>query len=168
MTHRESKETIENVKAQKNIRKYEAYRLAFKMIDDGMANNCPLQSIAVEESIMSDRLWSALNFTKGNSEKRETLGKALDAWKGLRKTGQPTPFDVEAEAMYGDLCQWWDARNRIIHGIVKSFRGTAPRIRASNFVSCAMAAARNGKELSRKVCNWSKRQIRKSRKAIFK
>ena len=28
MTHRESKETIENVKAQKNIRKYETYRLA--------------------------------------------------------------------------------------------------------------------------------------------
>ena len=48
----------------KNMRKYESYKLAFEMIEDGIANKCPLQSIAIEESIMSDRLWAALKWQK--------------------------------------------------------------------------------------------------------
>ena len=150
---------------KKNMRKYESYKLAFDMIDEGIVGNCPLQSIAVEESIMSDRLWSALNATKEKGRKHETLGKALTAWRELKAKGQPTPFDAEAEAMYEGLQRWWDKRSRLIHGIVKSFRGKGPQTTAAKFRQSAMNAAKLGKELARNVCNWSSKQISKSRKA---
>ena len=150
----------------KNLRKYESYVLAFKMIEDGMSNKCPLQSIVVEESIVSDRLWSAINSTKENGRKHETLGKALDEWQELKKEGQPLPFDNEAEAMYKELRCWWGVRSRLIHGIVKSFRGKAPQTSAARFRQSAMNAAKIGKELARSVCNWSSKQIRKSRNAV--
>lgn len=151
------------VAGAKNLRKYESYVLAFKMIEDGMSNKCPLQSIAIEESIMSDRIWSALNSTKDKGRKHETLGKALDEWKKLKKEGEPLPFDNEVDAMYKELRCWWDVRSRLIHGIVKSFRGKAPQTSAAKFRQSAMNAAKIGKALARSVCNWSSKQIRKSR-----
>ena len=150
----------------KNMRKYESYKLAFEMIEDGIANKCPLQSIAIEESIVSDRLWAALNASKEKGEKHETLGKALKAWGTLKERGLAPPFDAEAESMYKELQRWWDARSRLIHGIVKSFRGKGPQTTAAKFRQSAMKAAKSGKELARSVCNWSSKQIRKSRKAV--
>ena len=153
------------VKATGNVRKYKSYRLAFEMIEEGIAGNCPLQAIAVEESVMSDRLWAALNVTKEKGGKHETLGKALTAWRALKKKELPTPFDAEAESMYEELQRWWDTRSRFIHGIVKSFRGEGPQMTAIKFRQGAMSAAKLGKELARSVCNWSSKQIRKSSKA---
>jgi hypothetical protein len=48
--------------------------------------------------------------------------------------------------------------------IVKSFRGKGPQTTAAKFRQSAMNAAKHGKELARSVCNWSSKQIRRSRK----
>lgn len=152
------------VAVKKNYAKRDSYALAFGMIATAIQHNFPLQAIAVEESIISDRLWSALNAGKPNGGKKETLGKALDMWRHLEKSGKQHPLGEEAEAMRGDLMKWWDSRNRLIHGIVKSFRGEEPKIAATNFERCAMKAAVNGGELARRACNWSQKQIRKGRK----
>ena len=62
----------------KNYAKRDSYALAFEMISTAIRHNFPLQAIAVEESIMSDRIWSALNASKTNGGSKETLGRALE------------------------------------------------------------------------------------------
>ena len=66
--------------------------------------------------------------------------------------------------MRENLVRWWDSRNKLIHGIVKSFRGEKPKIAAANFERSAMKAAAKGLELAKQVCNWSHKQILKTRK----
>ena len=151
---------------RKNTSKRDSYALAFGMISTALHHNFPLQAIAVEESIISDRLWSALNASKPNGGKKETLGRALDDWKRLSENGVPSPLGKEAESMRYSLVRWWDSRNRVIHGIVKSFRGESPNICADNFERIAMKWASIGAELARQVCNWSSKQIRKNGKAV--
>ena len=153
---------------KKNYAKRDSYALAFGMISTAIRHNFPLQAIAVEESIMSDRLWSALNASKPQGGIKETLGRALEEWTRLVKEGNPHPLGEEAEAMRGDLVRWWDSRNKLIHGIVKSFRGEEPKITAVNFERSAAKAALKGEELSRRVCNWSHTQIRKAKKGGVK
>ena len=149
---------------KKNYAKRDSYALAFGMISTAIRHNFPLQAIAVEESIISDRIWSALNASKPTGGKKETLGRALEEWTRLMKSGVPFPIGEEAETMRENLVNWWDSRNKLIHGIVKSFRGKEPQIAAANFERSAMKAARTGEELARNSCNWSQKQIRKARK----
>ena len=149
---------------KKNYAKCDSYALAFGMISTAIHHNFPLQAIAAEESIISDRLWSALNASKPMGGKKETLGKALEEWKRLMKNGVSFPLGEEAETMRESLVRWWDSRNKLIHGIVKSFRGEQPHIAAANFERSAMKSAVNGSELAKQVCNWSHKQIRKTRK----
>ena len=149
---------------KKNYAKRDSYALAFGMISTAIRHNFPLQAIAVEESILSDRIWSALNASKPTGGKKETLGRALEEWKRLMEDGVPFPIGEEAETMRENLVRWWDSRNRLIHGIVKSFRGEEPQIAAANFERSAMKAAAKGLGLAKQVCNWSHKQIRKTRK----
>jgi len=139
---------------KKNTAKGDSYRLAFGMISSAIRHAFPLQAIAVEESILSDRLWAVLNVGKSRAGKHETLGKALTRWKELRKS-EKSPFDDEMEVLYGELSRWWDMRNKMLHGIVKSFHGEAPSIRAESFDRSAMKAAVKGKDLTDKVVNWA-------------
>lgn len=157
------KSPIEGATA-KNIRKYESYKLAFEMIEDGIANKCPLQSIAVEESILTDRLSSTLNVGKTKGKPFESLGAALCGWHPKKGTPHPNAvlFDAEMEKLYPRIDLWRQERNALLHAIVKSAQGAKPETDAADFISRAMKAAEDGKLLARSVCNWSRKQIRKS------
>lgn len=148
----------------KNMRKYESYKLAFDMIDEGIAGKCPLQAIAIEESILTDRLSSILNVGKPKAQPYDSIGKALWAWHPKR--GNPVAnaalFDEEMEALYPRLDNWRNERNLLLHGLAKSAQGDDPEIAAEEFMPRAMKAAKEGLVLVRKVDAWTKRQIRKA------
>ncbi len=147
-----------------NMRKYESYKLAFDMIDEGIAGNCPLQSIAVEESILTDRISSTLNAGKQNASPANSLGHALRQWHPQK--GSPDPnsalFDEKMEELFPRLDDWRKERNALLHAIVKSAQGDEPETPASEFLLRAMKAAKDGLALVRKVDKWTKRQIRKA------
>ncbi len=149
-----------------NMRKYESYKLAFDMIDEGIAGNCPLQSIAVEESILTDRISSTLNAGKQNASPANSLGHALRQWHPQK--GSPDPnsalFDEKMEKLFTRLDAWRKERNALLHAIVKSAQGDEPETPASEFLLRAMKAAKDGLALVRKVDKWTKRQIRKAAK----
>lgn len=151
---------------KKNLCKYELYRLAFKMINDGLSRNCPLQSIAIEESILTDRLSSTLNVDDPKGLPFDSLGKALWAWRPKR--GKPVAnaalFDEEMGALYSHLDDWRRERNELLHSIAKSSQGEEPVIAEEEFMPRAMKAATEGYVLVRKVDAWTKRQIRKAAK----
>jgi hypothetical protein len=150
---------------KKNYAKRDSYALASVMLEDAVLHNYPLQAIAIEESILSDRLWSALNSVNVKNGKHESMGTALEVWKKLKKDNSAAnPFDAEIETIYTKLSNWWECRNKLIHGIVKSPTGLGPKITAEKFLKSANDAAKKGKELVRFVKNWSKKKVYKSKK----
>ncbi len=158
---------------QKNYPKYNSYALAFKLIDESIRHNFPLQAITIEESILADRLWSTLNVGKNPDKvKLDTLSKALNEWKpredvkGCKLNPNRSLFDEEIDALYTDLKDWWKDRCNLLHGIVKSAQGKHPVIPAETFESSAAEAAKKGLSLVREIDKWSKRQVRKAQAKV--
>lgn len=165
------------VEAAKNIKKGMSYTLAFALINDALKCKCHLQAIAVEESILADRLASALYFgekaTAGLPD-RDTLGMILRKWKdGCDKRKRGAEFVARRRKRMDDcfgeqhdrLLSWWKARNELLHGIVKSFPGTSPIHTPEQFLEKAQTAAEEGYKLVREIDRLSKREIRKTRAA---
>ncbi len=154
----------------KNYAKYESYALAFRLIDESVRHNFPLQAIAIEESVIADRLWSTLNIGKPPTRsKNKTLGDALREWKPKDsvKESKRNPnrllFDEEMECLCPDLGKWWKKRNVVLHGIVKSAHGESPNISADEFEDKALVVARKGLELAREVDKWTKKRIHRAK-----
>lgn len=140
----------------KNYGKQDSYRFVFGMINNAIRHNYPLQAITLEESVMADRLWSALHANGHQVKNHETVGRALCDWKKCLS------FDEEVNSLKPQIEQWWKERNELLHGLAKSDQGCAPEIRPEEFDEKACATARMGLELTNAVCNWSKKSIRKA------
>jgi hypothetical protein len=156
-------------KREKNKDKEASYRLAYAMINDALRKDCPLQAITIEESILADRLWSTLNCDRTPKEKIGSLGQALDQWRPERldKNGNPIPanrnaalFDQEMDDICYLIRHWWNERNVLLHGIVKSPQGEGPKVGADDFRPRAYMAALAGLYLSNKVKNWVSKKVR--------
>lgn len=154
--------------ANKNYEKQASYALAHRMMSTAIEARFPLQAITIAESILADRLWSTLNKGADRGNSHATLGEALSSWapKNPNKTPNPNAalFDKEMEMLKPDIDQWWKDRNKVLHGIAKSFRGEAPEIPASEYENYAQYVAIVGSELVRRVSNWSTKQIRRAKR----
>ena len=151
-------------KARKNYAKRDSYALAFRMIDHAVKYDCPLQAITIEESILADRLWATLNVGKSRRS-LGTMNAALVQWKptnGGTVNKNAKRFDEYMEALYPRLKIWWKDRNKLLHGIAKSFQGDGPEIPADDYIRTAMTTASEGLELVNAVMKWSRKQIRRS------
>ena len=152
-------------KARKNYAKRDSYALAFRMIDNAIKYDCPLQAITIEESILADRLWSTLNVGRTKLS-LGTMNAALLQWKptkGSTVNKNAKRFDGYMEALYPRLKVWWKDRNKLLHGIAKSFQGDGPEVPANDYMRAAMSTAIEGMDLVNAVMKWSRRQIRIAR-----
>ena len=158
----------------KNYAKRDSYALAFGLIKTAIREGYPLQAIAVEESILADRLWSTLNVGAIKPQNVGTLGGALKQWCPTNADGRTKQtanphhnvklFDGYMNALQPMLLDWWNARNKVLHGIAKSFQGKAPDLCADDFTAYAQFVAEIGLVLVRQVGNWTQKQIRKARR----
>lgn len=152
------------VASEGNIPKWAAYSLAWARIRKAIEAEFPLEAVAIEESIFSDRLNSC----------RAGHGRPVRAKDGLKFIiSEVKKFEEAKEAPFLKLLEkiesWYADRCRFLHGIVRSDlhdfehcpRETSPKIPASSFMSLAQKCAERGEKLARQLCNWSKRQARK-------
>ena len=154
-----------NQEMTKNMAKYESYKFAFGQIARAIEKCFPVEAIALEESIISDRLQSAAE------------GKCI-ALKSVRK-GRTAGFAELAELVKTDpkfanlattlagsglsaesLIAWGKDRNDFIHNVVHGAPNGAPAISAASFKTMGLKIAANGLKLARIVCDWSKRELR--------
>lgn len=160
-------ETITIAATQKNMGKKAAYALAHEMIQEAIDRKCPLQAIAIEESILTDRISSTLNVGIENGKPYQSLGKALYQWNHRR--GRPNSnahlFDASMEALYPNLDNWCKARNKLLHGMAKSFQCEAPDIPIESFREDAMEVAVKGYDLVKKVSKWVSKKVKKAKAA---
>ncbi len=160
---------MKSLAMKKNTPKFNAYRLAFGMIKDALEKECPLQAIAIEESVLTDRLSSTLNVGRPNRRAKSSLGCALCEWhpKKSNASRNAALFDDYMEMQFPKLDAWWKNRNALLHGIAKSAQGHPPEIDAGDFMAYAMRTAKEGLTLVRKVDAWTKRQISAARKSTM-
>jgi hypothetical protein len=90
--------------------KQQLYREAHKRLSRAIKNGFHIEAIAITESIMSDRIESAISTITGLGVEIGTLGKLISAFHELH------PIDEEFRI---ELREWNRARGQVIHQMVK-------------------------------------------------
>jgi len=144
-----------------NVKKFFSYREAWTRVKQSQAAGFYLESIALIESIISDRLTSVL-VKSGQIQRKTEIRKypgfsdLIRAWTALC----PTPIE---QGNYSDLQAsvdtWRLNRNQLIHGMVRSHPG-GPTVDILDFVTDAQLTAQQGEKLARAVCSWSSRWLK--------
>lgn len=146
-----------------NASKYDSYREAWSRIRLAKENGFFLEAIVIQESIISDRLISYLSCsTKDNSLSNKNhngftpLNNLIQRWSSDFPNGLPSG---EYPDLISAVNEWRCFRNEAVHNIVKSKTGNLTQS-IDLFLQTAKEAAEKGNNLTREVCNWSKKQKR--------
>ena len=150
-----------------NVKLWERYREAWERIKRALDQEFYFEAIAIEESILSNRVISFLRGKKRLTDKQASgeeyvpFGKLITLWKKADEDGLVLK---DTTALIGKLGPWAERRNRAVHAIAKSFPGQPPKIGLDEFLAEAKGTAQEGKSLARAVENWHKRQLRRDQK----
>lgn len=152
-----------------NIELAKRYEEAWRRINSALEHHYHFEAIAIEESILSNRITS---FLYGVGEVREDeinqpkkflpFNTLIERWKKqCKKKGY---WDNSADLI--DSVDWWRLRrNAAIHALTKSFPGEAPLVSLTDFLEEAKRTAKEGAKLDRQVSYWHRRQLAAAKKA---
>lgn len=141
-----------------NVRKFLSYREAWARIQQSQSAGFYLETIALVESIISDRLTSVL--VNAGQIRRKAEIRKYPGFSDLIKEWQslcPKPIVQGSYSHLQDAVDHWRLeRNRLIHGMVRSHPGS-PTVEVGEFITDAQKTAQQGATLARAVCIWSER-----------
>lgn len=160
-----------NSSHKRNMARYAAYKLAFEQITRAIKEGFPIEAIALEEGIMSDRLESA---AEGKGLRLKCSGKQRTAnFSNLVKTVESeSDFKSLRDALSAknlsieDLKAWGKTRNDFVHNVAHGAPGTAPAIDATVFHKEGLTLAKQGLAFARLICAWSKSEIRAASRTL--
>lgn len=134
-----------------NVRKSDSFREAWARIKLARAHGFFLEAVAIEESIIFDRLLAYLHRTYEFpvTTPRGKHHSLNDLIKELRRR-EPQRTVRDGTCMADAIRCWADMRNQVVHSIVRSKPGTPTRP-VDEFLSGAEAAAKRGEMLARDV-----------------
>ena len=136
-----------------NIRKHDAYKEAFERIEAAIDGSFFIEAIAIMEAILSDRLRSHLNHHQ-KLPKSDKFYNLIDEWKKLKKYGKNLTVSIN---LIGLVDLWRQQRNNAIHGFVSD------ESNIDTFLKNAEVSAKMGVILTRAMCDWQRKEIKKSK-----
>ncbi|WP_319422913.1 hypothetical protein [Pleurocapsa sp. FMAR1] len=144
-----------------NTEKYNSYREAWSRIKLAQEHGFYLEAIAIQESIISDRLISYLHSKQEatfsvHDKNFPSFNKLIKKWRSKFSSGLSSG---NYSNLIDEVDQWRLSRNQIIHAIVKS-KPSEPTQSIDLFLYQAKEAAKTGEAIAREVCNWSKNNKR--------
>lgn len=145
--------------------KKERYTEAFARIDSSINSEHYFEAIAIEESIISDRIASfleSMHLLKVDDLHRYSFASLITLWKFAVLS--PGAIWEPCEGLIKEVDEWRKQRNKYVHGLVKFPHQRANIPTTKEFLQGASYAAFKGKELSRSVSDWRSRQIPIKRK----
>jgi len=155
------KATAPETQPSGNVDKFDSYREAWARIKAARENDFYLEAIAIEESILSDRLSSHLKYhgkyPKHRKDRYVSFSSLITAWAGLEESSP-------SEALPGlreQIDKWREQRNTILHALVKSDAGESPPD-VDKFLKGAQEAAEKGERLARRFLDWHGAKVRKA------
>jgi hypothetical protein len=101
---------------EKQIGRYLRYKLAFERLDEALEEGWLLEAISLEESIISDRLLSALASLTDQSSARKSLNELINHTK---EAFVANGGDLEANLLFDQLHEWRRERNECVHAFCK-------------------------------------------------
>lgn len=142
-----------------NTIKYESYAEAWRRVKAATEAGFYLEAIAIQESIIFDRLRSFVEYAAGEQVTDDTpystLINRLEA--ALNKDTKKQRRWNNDKELIERLRDWGDRRNRAVHRIVRSEPGT-PTQPIDEFLMKAQETAVKGAELAREVSDWFREQ----------
>lgn len=135
-----------------NVTKALSYEWAVGRIDAAITAGFFLEAVSIEESIISDRIWSHVHGESGGKRRwkdhETTLGALIREW---RSHGPPSELLAAVDG-------WRSARNRAMHGAAKS-QATTPTPTVEDFLKDAKRTAKDGRRVMRQVMGWHKKVL---------
>jgi hypothetical protein len=139
---------------------YLRYRYAFSRMDAAMEEGWLMEAIAIQESVLSGRLLSAL-YSKGIVvTPKESFGSLIDRFQKHCKEQ-----DAQVEALASRLHEWRVKRNEALHSICRHIDDPYDEDTVTKFENKLVDAAREGRTLVDEVRNAVERVKRKARAA---
>ena len=144
-----------------NAAKYFAYREAWTRIKLATEQGFFLEAIAIEESIISDRLLAYLIAAGALNKPQEayqcpSLNKIIAKWKEhFPEAIQTSVF----EDVHAATDEWRRLRNKALHQIVKLHSEAATNA-IDDFLVVAQTAAKNGNALAKAISYWCENRIK--------
>lgn len=98
----------------KKIGAYLRYRFAFKRMDEAMEEGWLMEAITIQESILSGRLLSALNYKEIKVNPRDSFSSLIDRFRKYL-----AHEDALVEPLATRLHEWRIKRNHTLHSICR-------------------------------------------------
>ena len=152
--------------ANGNAEKFEKYQEAWARINLARDQGFFFEAVAIQESIISDRLigyLTELGVLMAVGERREPgFAKLIRSWRDAH----PDPIrHGDFEDLQAEVDSWRDSRNRVIHAIVRPQR-VAFTVTIDEFLTDAADTADRGVALAKAVQDWTRKtreEIRRRR-----
>jgi hypothetical protein len=129
--------------APKQTGRYLRYKLAFERLDDALEEGWLLEAISLEESIISDRLLSALQALGGETSARQSLNNLINQTKKAFAENGCDPDDE----LFDKFHRWRDDRNECVHAFCKLDDHAYSERSAAVFSEKMWETAKEGREL---------------------
>src|SRR5260370_4734414 len=156
-----------------NVGLYERYRASWARINGAIEAGYCFEAIAIEESIISNRLTSFL-YGVGEVSADEVIGHAtrgkskfLSFQTLIKRWRNRITSDATWEHcldLINDVDDWRKKRNDALHALAKSFPGKEPDVGTDDFIAVAQQTAKDGARLARGGSKWHKRQLTRAKK----
>ena len=128
---------------EKQTGRYLRYKLAFERLDEALEEGWLLEAISLEESIISDRLLSALQSLTGKDSAKVSLNELINQTKEafVANGGDPQV------SLFDQLHQWRQNRNECVHAFCKLDDHAYSESSAEIFSDMMWETAMKGREL---------------------
>lgn len=127
----------------KQTGRYLRYKLAFDRLDESLEEGWLLEAISLEESIISDRLLSALLSLTDKNSARKNFNELINHTK---EAFVANGGDPEA-SLFDQLHQWRQDRNECVHAFCKLDDYAYSESSAEIFSEMMWETAKKGREL---------------------
>jgi hypothetical protein len=136
-------------------------------MNNAISDGYYLEAVAIQESMMFDRIRSFLEYVVQEEVRDETpFGRVVRRWEAELNTDskQQLPRWESDNDLPKRILDWIDARNVVVHKMVRSRPGT-PTMPIDQFLALAKSAAESGAIFCREVSDWHRKQ--KTRSSSF-
>jgi len=145
-------------KGKGNQEKYYSYKAAWQQIKYAQEEKFYIEAVAIEESIIADRLASFLcgkNLLSANAMQKSPLANFIALWK---KAHRMSLVHFPCLELVDNVDKWKCLRNFVVHSLVKSKPGT-PTMSVDAYIKNAEKVAKQGELLAKKVQSWHKKEL---------
>lgn len=137
--------------------RYELYKLAHEQYKRAFANGFFLECVCICDSIIADRLEARLQFLDKDRNEPTHVAALGPLLKDLKRKEMPDELDLLA--VYSDINDWSQDRNKVAHQFVKVTDGNGG-LSIKKRLAFARKAAREGMKLANRI----KRLVQKKNK----